>query len=472
VSASYDLIIVGAGTAGLPAAIFAARRGARVCLIERANAVGGCLRINRGQMSGAGTRLQAQRGISDTPDLHYQDVMRLSGGSADPVFARMAVDLQGPFIDWLMDHGFEMLDGMPRILHGHEAYEIPRTYWGPKDGLSILAVLQPMLEAEVEAGRVSLFLETSVESLVRDTAGGVIGVTDSNGATHHAHTVLLASGGYGANPELFARLHPGATLWSGSYHHAVGKGLELGLAAGGVFVHGEKNMPGFGGILDHTLEVPRYRSFGGLVPQDREIWEILVDRDGERFYAEDCDSVDARSKILATRPEGRAWVVFDETIRQRAPELFQYWPGAKAQSFYSDNPCVASEATLEALAARCGINPAGLVTTVAAYNHAVETGEDALGRKFLPCKIERGPFYAVGIFAYTVRTYGGLKVDAAFRVLDASDRPITGLYAIGELLGSIISGAGSVGGMGLTPALVFGRRFGEQLPIRTAASAV
>ncbi len=72
----YDLIVVGAGTAGMPAAIFAARRGARVCLIERAEAVGGCMRINRGQMSGAGTRLQAQRGITDTPDLHYQDVMR------------------------------------------------------------------------------------------------------------------------------------------------------------------------------------------------------------------------------------------------------------------------------------------------------------------------------------------------------------------------------------------------------------
>ncbi len=117
--------------------------------------------------------------------------------------------------------------------------------------------------------------------------------------------------------------------------------------------------------------------------------------------------------------------------------------------------------TLDQLAAACGIDAAGLAATVAAYNQAVETKHDALGRDFLPCKIENGPFYAVGIFAYTVRTYGGLKTDAAFRVVDRDERPIEGLYAVGEALGSIISGAGSVGGMSLTPALVFGRLFGR-----------
>src|SRR5690606_21442459 len=154
--AMYDVVVVGAGPAGLTIAIFAAERGARVALLESADKVGGALLINRGQLSGAGTKLQAERGIVDSPDLHYQDAMRLSRGTSHPEFLRMAVDLQPRFIDWLMEHGFEMADNMPRIIHGHEAYEVARTYWGREDGVSILKVLQPMLEDHVKAGRVDL----------------------------------------------------------------------------------------------------------------------------------------------------------------------------------------------------------------------------------------------------------------------------------------------------------------------------
>src|SRR3546814_2755132 len=98
--------------------------------------------------------------------------------------------------------------------------------------------------------------------------------------------IVLATGGYGAKPDLFARLHRGATLWPGSYHHATGRGLELGLGAGGSIVHDEKFLPNFGGVLDHTLgapDAPRYRAPGGLVPQDRQPWEIIVDRKSTRL---------------------------------------------------------------------------------------------------------------------------------------------------------------------------------------------
>lgn len=466
----YDIVIVGAGTAGIPAAIFAGQRGARVCLIEHAPEIGGCLLINRGQMSGAGTALQAARGIVDSPDRHYQDVLRISRDTADRGQARLACDLQGGFIDWLMASGFEMLPDMPRILYGHEAYDVERIYWGREEGRSILAVLRPLLEAEIARGSVDLFVNCKAEALLRGTDGGIEGVVDDRGGCYRGTSVLLATGGYGANKRLFEALHPGSTLWSGAYHYANGAGLEMAIEAGASLLHTEKYHPSFGGVLDHTLPVPRYRSPGGLVPQDRAQWEIVVNRRGERFYAEDGTSADLRAERLAQQPEYRAWVIFDQHIRDTAPNLFWYFGAEKAAEFYRENPHVHTAPDLAGLAVQAGIDPQGLQHTVDAYNLAVETGSDALGRKFLPAPIEQGPYYAVGIFAYTVRSFGGLAVSPQFEVLDGAGRAIKGLYAAGEILGSAISGAGAVGGMGLTPALVFGRLLGEKiLPVGSAA---
>ncbi|MGA0085448.1 MAG: FAD-dependent oxidoreductase, partial [Steroidobacteraceae bacterium] len=116
----YDLVIVGAGTAGLPAAIFAAQRGAKVILLEAAGQIGGTLHLSTGQMSAAGTRLQRAKGIKDTPDMHYDDVMRISRGTADPVLTRLAVDAAAETFDWLMDRGFAPLDEHPILGLGHE----------------------------------------------------------------------------------------------------------------------------------------------------------------------------------------------------------------------------------------------------------------------------------------------------------------------------------------------------------------
>ena len=131
----YDVIVVGAGTAGIPAAGFAAMRGARVLLIEAADRIGGTLFLSGGNMSAGGTRVQAAKGIDDSPDRHYDDIMRISRYSADSTMVRLAVDNAPDTIHWLLDIGFEMLPEMPVINYGHEAYTVPRTYWGPKLGV-------------------------------------------------------------------------------------------------------------------------------------------------------------------------------------------------------------------------------------------------------------------------------------------------------------------------------------------------
>ncbi|HET9428913.1 MAG TPA: FAD-dependent oxidoreductase, partial [Allosphingosinicella sp.] len=149
---SFDLIVVGAGSAGLPAAIFAARRGASVLLLDHAGQLGGSLWVATGQMSAAGTRLQKERGIEDSPDLHFDDVMRISRGTANPGLVRLAVDNAAATFDWLEDEGFQALSDHPVAGYGHEPYRIPRYYWGEQGGLSIKDVLVPIVEDLARTG--------------------------------------------------------------------------------------------------------------------------------------------------------------------------------------------------------------------------------------------------------------------------------------------------------------------------------
>ena len=102
---AWDLIIVGGGTAGLPAAIFGARRGAKVLIIEASLQIGGTLFLSTGQMSAAGTRLQKEKGIQDSAQLHFDDVLRISRRTVRPELVRLAVDNAATTFDWLMENG-------------------------------------------------------------------------------------------------------------------------------------------------------------------------------------------------------------------------------------------------------------------------------------------------------------------------------------------------------------------------------
>jgi len=107
----WDVIVVGGGTAGMPAATFAAERGARVLVVDAAADVGGTLHLSTGQLSAAGTRLQAAKGVTDSTDAHYDDVMRISKNTADKTLVRLAVDNAAETFDWLQDNGFRSVRG-------------------------------------------------------------------------------------------------------------------------------------------------------------------------------------------------------------------------------------------------------------------------------------------------------------------------------------------------------------------------
>ena len=125
----YDVLVVGAGNAGLPTAIFAAERGLSVAVIEASGQIGGTLHLSSGQMSAAGTKLQKSKGIDDTPQIHFDDVMRISKGTADPVLLKLATDNAAPVFDWLMDHGLTVNPKHPVTGTTHEPYSRERYAW-------------------------------------------------------------------------------------------------------------------------------------------------------------------------------------------------------------------------------------------------------------------------------------------------------------------------------------------------------
>ncbi|MGC5331144.1 FAD-dependent oxidoreductase [Micromonospora sp. DT62] len=471
-SEDADVLVIGAGTAGLPCAIEAARAGLRVELVDVGTDIGGTLRVSAGHMSAAGTRRQRQAGIDDDPDQHYADVTRIGHHRGDPALIRLAVDEAPGVVDWLDENGFPFAPGTPVVYHGHSPYSRPRTYWGVAHGRSIRETLRPLLDEQVASGRVTLRLRSRATHLT--TEGGAVtgavvqGVEGSREL--RAGVTVLASGGYGANPALFSALTPGGPrLVTNAVKTATGDAIEMASPLGAGVRFGDLHTPRLG-LLERRSEPGRvdfWSELAHLAPAERPPREIWVNARGERFVAEDLDDVTRHERAVQDQPGGEFWIVFDEASIDAGASLVPSW-GAdrlRVEARRGDVAWVADD--LPDLARRAGIDPEGLLRTTRAYNLAVERGSDPLGRRVLDRRVGRPPYYAVRSVAALLCSFGGLDVDTGFRVRRAGGEVIPGLHAVGEALGmGATSGAAFCGGMAVTPALAFGRLLGRRLGAR------
>ena len=460
---TYDLAVVGAGSAGIPCAVAAADAGASVLLVDKADDVGGTLHVSGGHLSGGGTEAQRRHGIDDSPDAHFADVLRISPSLPRTDLLRLAVDLAPGLIDWLTeDLGLELAPDCPRLVYGHEPYSTPRTVYGLDEARSILAVLRPELARVVAAGGVDLRLGTAVTSLLVEN-GDVVGVRLPD-AEVRAGAVVLTTGGYGSSPELFAELEA-APLVSAAWPTSTGDGLRLGTAAGAAIDGQGSFLPAFGGLPPPDGGSRVRWADRPLLTVERPPWEIYVDRSGRRWVAEDEPSIDAKERALARVPQMTFWTVFDAQGLGESHPMVVSWSRDDLAARADVRPGVHSAPTLDGLAELAGIDPAGLSATVAAYNDAVAAGVDAEhGRRYLPAPIAEPPFYAMRNHGVTLVTFAGLDVDTDLAVRRADGSTIAGLYAAGEVIGAATTnGNAFCGGMILTPALAFGRHLGARL---------
>lgn len=462
----WDVIVIGAGSAGLPLAIRAAERGARVLQLEADYRIGGTLHWSSGQISGAGTRLQKAQGITDSPAEHYRDAQRIANDTIDPVVLRLFVEQAAATIDWLMDLGFRPAAGTPVAGEAHEAYSTRRYLWGDKAGISILEALRPSHERWVREGRIALHLQHRMRELLLDTRGRVTGVraeTPNGVFEFHGKNIVLASGGYAANPELWAQLTPKIPLCSHVNPYSRGDGLVAARELGARIDGGDKFLCTFAGVLDDPKD-PRTGRFLALSPGSRKIWEVFVDAKGRRFMQEDHPSIDYRERSLLRQAGTGMHIVLDQGILQNASPITLESADAYRARF-GKHPAFVKAATLNELANKLDIPAANLQRTIKEFNTAVDQGHDRrFNRHFLLRRIENPPFYAIKAQGITVLSPCGLQVDRGLRVLGPEGKPIPHLYAAGEVLGfGRTSGNAFVGGLSLTPALAFGKLLGEKL---------
>ena len=475
-----DVIVVGAGNAALTAAIAAREAGAAVLVLEKAppELRGGNTRFTGGVFRFAYSGLEEVMHLLPhppdaevevepyPPDRYYADIMRTSGGLADPVLTRVLVDRSASTVRWMRDLGVEWeLSEIFGVRQGRRWRFPPGVVLQTRGaGVGLSAALFGIAE---RLGVEVAYATKAVELRV-DGDGRVRGVTvrgPAGAADLEARAVILACGGFEANPEMRARyLGPGwdTVVVRGSACNT-GEMLAAALRAGAQpYGH-------WSGCHATPVDAAAPR-VGDLRLTDRTNrlsypYGIMVNTEGRRFVDEGEDfspyTYARIGRAILAQPNNRAWQIFD-----------QQTVGLLEERYATGRPVRAE--TVAALAEAMGVPRAALEETIAAFNAAARGGRfdptvrDGKGTADLqPSKsnwalpLEHPPFVAYPVTCGITFTYGGLRVDEKARVLDTENRIISGLFATGEITGGFFY-FNYPAGAGLMRGAVFGRIAGEE----------
>lgn len=461
------IVVVGAGAAGISAALAAARAGAHVTLVEKLERAGGVLWWSGGLTSAAGTRLQRHAGVADSAAQHIADVQQIGRGRADHDVLSALATGAATSVDWLQDLGVPFAPDP--IFAGHELYTVARSYAvdapeedGPLKGKVIAERLVAELDAAVGADdRLELLSGHRVTALIsdQDRVVGVVADGPQGPRRLDADVVVLATGGYAANQQLLRRFHSRYDkLITQSPEHATGDGVVLGEQVGAVVVNADICLPGPGALEDPDRA--GFRILGGGLTIGRPpgvAGDIWVNRRGDRFMAEDDPNQAHRERVIAEQPDAVMFVIFDEAMRLGGPEALRSWTSWRLGD-PPDPRFVVTRDRAGELADAIGVPRDALATTIADYNAGIVRGHDAWGRTAMPGPLTSTPLHAVPTRGTVITTAAGLRVDDHFRALDRAGTAIPGLYAVGELIGSgQIQGDGNSSGMMITSAVSSGR---------------
>ncbi len=472
----YDIIIVGAGTAGMMCAINASKRGKKVCVIEKSDHVGGAMHWSGGHMSAGGTKRQKALGIEDSPDQHYDDIMRVNEGTGDLALIRKAVDLAPGIIDWLEDEGFEFDPICPRIVYGHIPYEVPRTHYGVNNAKSILKVLMPHWDEGVASGHIDLKLEHSAQSFEKNTDryDTVVCQHRSDTTSFRGDNIVVTSGGYGSNPEMFHDKHPTVKLVSAAYPNSTGEVATVLESLGVPFQNAPYHLSSLGGIElePGSGRCDFYEGWASILTSVyRQPRDIYVDSNGQRFMREDEINPDTRERILLDKDIWSFWIVFDEAALMERGKggvenpLIIGWDTTKMKAAAEDGIFMRKADSIQELAIKIDVPENQLSQTVSRFNQMIDDGSDPdFEREYLENKIDKAPYYALKVHASVLVTFGGIKVNKELQVVDRDDKVLPGMYAAGEVIGlGATSGKAFCSGMAITPCLSFGKWLGDTL---------
>jgi fumarate reductase flavoprotein subunit len=439
--AACDVLVIGAGAAGLIAAMRAREVGAEVLVLERDPLPRGSTALSAGLIPAAETRFQRDVGIVDSKEKFAADIMAKAHGEPDHTAVARIVDVAGDALEWLADrHGLPFSVITNFTYPGHSAN---RMHGLPsRSG----AELMDRLRSAAELVDVEIVTEAVARTLFHDNgqiAGVEINRPDGTTDRIGCKALVLASNGYGGNPSLVASEIPeitGALYFGhpGNQGDAIIWGRALGAQTrhlSGYQGHGSVAHPH--GILITWATITE----GGF----------QVNLGGERFANEARGYSESAAAVL-TQPDGLAWTIFDAHIAgiARQFEDFRQAEAAGAILMADSITQLAVQAQLPA--------DAFLATTVSVTALKASGGRDNFGRDWSGIRNLGMPFHAVRVTGALFHTQGGLVVDADAHVMDGNGKPFPNLFAAGGAACGV-SGAQSSGylsGNGLLTAVSYG----------------
>ncbi|MCD8336503.1 MAG: flavocytochrome c [Lachnospiraceae bacterium] len=426
-----DVIVIGAGGAGLSAAKTADENGASVILIEKSSNVGGNTLCATMGINAAESQVQTDLGVTVTVEELIE--AQLNNEDADEALVTAFAENSGETIDWLASLGVEFsAEG------GNSDFMLMATADGKTSTTLINALNNSLSSTDI-----TLYLNTTATTLVTDDNGAVVGVVcedaDGNEVTFTGKAVVLATGGFGQNSELLAQVRPDlANAITDEIAPTTGDGLLMAQELGADTVNLEDIQLFPHVIVGYGLLTPMNLP-GGFNPD-----AIYVNENAERFVAEGFEVSDA---ILA-QPDGMAYCIFTEN------NLNETLEGLMELGY------VVSGETVEELAENLGLDADALQATIDQWNADCEAGADSqFGREENLNKLE-GTLYGYNFGVGAHYFMGGILINEYTQVVDTNGEAIVGLYAAGEVTGGF-HGNYRVDGSGTADAFVFGRLAGK-----------
>jgi fumarate reductase flavoprotein subunit len=440
-----DLIVVGAGGAGLAAAVEATVRGAKVIVLEKLPVMGGSSIICGGALTFSGTDMQAAQNIKDSNELLYKDLMTVGENVNVKELVQAYVDNQLETYQWLKQLKVNFIK-----IGIASGMSVPRSHYvKPGDVIKILSDTAKAKGAKV-------VMDTAGQKLALDEKTGrirgVIAERKGKQVSYGAKkAVILTSGGFSLNKGLLEKFVPAmaranAIVGRGSQ----GDGLKMAWACGADI----QDMPYIKATYGFSLDAKNIANDFALVYYQGA---ILVNKEGKRFVNESISyKLVGDAALVQTGAMG--FQIYDSPIREEGLKD----PLARTANL-EKRGVIFSAPTLGELAQKTGVPAAALEATVKEYNANVEKGADPqFGRKTLvaaygkPVKIEKPPFFAFPSTAAILGTYGGVLTNKKAQVIDVFGKVIPGLYAAGEMVGGV-HGAAYMTGTAFGKALIFGK---------------
>lgn len=479
-----DVVVVGAGGAGMTAAITAAGEGKSVVVLESQSMVGGNSVRATGGMNAAKTVYQDENefgesagvektlktaaekyadnetitalaktvseqwaayqanptGYFDSVELMELDTMIGGKGINDPELVETLCANSADAIDWLDEHGITLHN--VSSFGGASVKRIHRPVNAEGKTVSVGSYMIPLLQENCEKAGVKMMLDTTANEILTDANGAAVGVkaTGASGetVTVNAKAVVLATGGFGANLDMVVKYKPELKGFMTTNAPGIqGQGIEMAQAIGAATVDMDQIQ------IHPTVEA----NTAALITEGlRGDGAILINEEGKRFI----DEVGTRDVVSAAeiaQTGSYSWLVVDQAMADASSVI----------QGYIKKGYTVTGATYEELGKAMGVDAAAFAETMEKWNGYVEAKNDPdFGRTSFANKLDTAPYYAIKVTAGVHHTMGGLKINANTEVLNEKGEVIPGLFAAGEVTGGV-HGANRLGGNAVADFTVFGR---------------